>query len=97
MAESAVRHACAPARTTLSAVDDFRRLRGRTLDLLGLVRNSIRRASTWPRRRFRVRSYAPILNSAPPVLLVAAPIKRHAGLGQALTPRGGSVHFHELC
>jgi polyhydroxyalkanoate synthase len=76
MVESAARYACAPARTTLSAVDDFRRFQGRALDLLGLGPQQHPSRVLLATPAFRVRSYASIPNSAPPVLLVAAPIKR---------------------
>lgn len=76
MVESALRYACAPAQTMLSAVDEFRRNQGRVLDLLGLGPQQLASRVLLAKPAFRVRAYAPIADSAPPVLLVAAPIKR---------------------
>ena len=75
MVELTVRYACAPARATLTAVDEFRRLQGRALDLLRLGPQQHPSRVLLAAPAFRVRSYASI-SSTPPVLIVAAPIKR---------------------
>jgi polyhydroxyalkanoate synthase len=76
LAEAAVRSMIGPARATLAAVDHVRRLQGRTLDLIGLGPQLLGSRVLLATPTFRVRSYASNAATAPPLLLVATPIKR---------------------
>jgi polyhydroxyalkanoate synthase len=72
----AVRYLSMPARTTFTALDHVRRLQGRALDALGLGLEQTPSDVLRTGPGYRVRSYRPPAGSAPPLLIVAAPIKR---------------------
>jgi polyhydroxyalkanoate synthase len=103
MVTSAVRSAFAPVWTTLRAEDELRRFQGRMLDLVGLGPQQLPSRVLLATPAFRVRSYAPVSNPAPPLLLVAAPIKRayiwdlvpQASTVRLLTEAGFAVHLLE--
>jgi polyhydroxyalkanoate synthase len=97
-----MRSALGPARAALSSVDAFRRIQGRLLDRAGLAPQPVPSRIELTTPAFRLRSYEAVANR-PPVLIVAAPIKRayiwdlapHASPVRLLMDAGWAVHLLE--
>jgi polyhydroxyalkanoate synthase subunit PhaC len=100
---AAVRSMITPAVTTLHAADRLRRQQGWMLDLLGLGPQQLPARLLLAGRTFRVCTYPAVAADAPPLLLVAAPIKRayiwdlvpHASTVRLLVRAGFTVHLLE--
>jgi polyhydroxyalkanoate synthase len=103
LGNAAARSMITPAMTTLLAADRLRRQQGRMLDRLGLGPQPLPARPLLAERAFRVSTYPAVAVDAPPLLLVAAPIKRayiwdlmpHASTVRLLVRAGFTVHLLE--
>ncbi len=91
------------ARQALTAADDLRRSQGRMMDLLGLAPQPGHSQELLTTPTLRIRSFPTVTTPAPPLLLVAAPIKRayiwdlvpEASAVRLLTDAGFGVYLLE--